>query len=83
MLPTLGMAAPTASAAPAGAAAAPRRLRILALHSFRTSGRTFQLQLQRAGLDRELAELADVVRGRWGLVWVGVGVGVDSSRGKY
>ena len=44
-----------ASAAPA------QRLRVLALHSFRTSGRIFQQQMQRAGLDKELADLLDIV----------------------
>lgn len=40
----------------------PRKLRVLALHSFRTSAAIFQEQLQRAGLDKELEDLLDIVR---------------------
>ena len=50
----------SAPALPAAAPARPR-LRLLCLHSFRTSGRIFQEQLQRAGLDRELADLVELV----------------------
>lgn len=38
-----------------------RKLRVLALHSFRTSAAIFQEQLKRAGLDKELADLLDLV----------------------
>lgn len=38
----------------------PRKLRILALHSFRTSGATFREQLRRGGLDEALADLIDL-----------------------
>lgn len=49
----------SAAGVPAAAPARPR-LRILCLHSFRTSGRIFQEQLQRAGLDRQLADLVEL-----------------------
>ncbi|KAL4421601.1 hypothetical protein ABPG75_010892 [Micractinium tetrahymenae] len=39
----------------------PRKLRMLALHSFRTSAAIFQEQLKRAGLDKELEDLLDLV----------------------
>lgn len=39
-----------------------KRLRVLALHSFRTSGAIFAEQQRRAGLDAALADLIDVVR---------------------
>ncbi|KAK9843632.1 hypothetical protein WJX81_000221 [Elliptochloris bilobata] len=38
-----------------------RRLRILALHSFRTSGKIFSEQMKLAGLDAKLADLIDLV----------------------
>ncbi|KAL3140879.1 hypothetical protein ABBQ32_005414 [Trebouxia sp. C0010 RCD-2024] len=38
-----------------------RKLKILALHSFRTSGATFSLQMSRAGLDKALQDLVDIV----------------------
>ncbi|KAL6771888.1 hypothetical protein ACKKBG_A28170 [Auxenochlorella protothecoides x Auxenochlorella symbiontica] len=37
-----------------------RKLRVLAFHSFRTSSRIFQEQMQRVGLDKELEDLIEV-----------------------
>lgn len=37
-----------------------RRLRVLATHSFRTSGKIFSEQMQRAGLDKALEDLIEV-----------------------
>lgn len=52
-----------AAASPMAAQQPPRRLRLLSLHSFRTSAAIFREQLQRAGLDRELEAMgADLVR---------------------
>ncbi|KAK9813275.1 hypothetical protein WJX72_011766 [[Myrmecia] bisecta] len=41
--------------------ASKRKLRILALHSFRTSGTIFQEQMRRAGLDTALEDLVEII----------------------
>eukprot|EP00198_Chlamydomonas_reinhardtii_P009450 XP_001698787.1 predicted protein [Chlamydomonas reinhardtii] len=46
--------------APMGAAPAARRLRVLCLHSFRTSGKIFEEQLQRAQLTEALGDLVEL-----------------------
>jgi hypothetical protein len=38
-----------------------RKLKVLALHSWRTSGKIFTEQMLRAGLDKSLADLVDIV----------------------
>jgi len=43
-----------------------RKLRLLALHSFRTSAAIFREQLRRSGLDESLADLVELVR-MWGV----------------
>lgn len=39
-----------------------KKLRVLCLHSWRTSGDIFQAQWKRSGLDVALADLLDLVR---------------------
>ncbi|DBA87420.1 TPA: hypothetical protein ACH3X1_004466 [Trebouxia sp. C0004] len=53
--------AQSSSANGATSRAMARKLRVLALHSFRTSGKTFALQMNRAGLDKALQDLLDIV----------------------
>lgn len=54
----------------------PRKLRVLALHSFRTSAAIFKQQLLLSQLDKNLEDLIEVVRQRrQGLVMRGVVLG--------
>lgn len=62
---------PSETAAPAGpllfflaAMQQPKKLRVLCLHSWRTSGDIFVAQWRRAGLDAALADLLELVSAR-------------------